>query len=83
MASADAEFKIYVSNLDMDTDTNDLEDAFSKFGDVIKSNVVYPNEYYYDDPMAYGFVSFKDEKSMKDAINGRRGSLITQESSSC
>ncbi|CAL9222819.1 unnamed protein product [Arabidopsis halleri] len=38
MASANAEFKIYVSNLDMDTDTNDLEDAFSKFGDVIKSN---------------------------------------------
>ncbi|CAL9222828.1 unnamed protein product [Arabidopsis halleri] len=38
MASADAaEFKIYVSNLD--TDTNDLEDAFSKFGDVIESYV--------------------------------------------
>ncbi|XP_019092652.1 PREDICTED: glycine-rich RNA-binding protein GRP2A-like, partial [Camelina sativa] len=85
MASTDVEFTCYVGNLESDTDEKDLENAFSQFGDVIDSNVVYERDYdYYDyendyecelpisitTKKVYGFVSFKDEKCMKDAIKG-------------
>ncbi|XP_024014223.1 glycine-rich RNA-binding protein GRP2A-like [Eutrema salsugineum] len=62
MASEDVEYKCYVR-----------KNAFSRFGDVIGTYVVYPSEYDEDHSMAYGFVTFKDEKSMRDAINGMNG----------
>ncbi|XP_010467217.1 PREDICTED: glycine-rich RNA-binding protein GRP2A-like [Camelina sativa] len=90
MASpTDVKFTCYVGNLESDTDEKDLENAFSQFGDVMDSKVIYErdDEDYYDydydydsDSMTirkvYGFVSFKDEKSMKDAIKGMNGKKL-------
>ncbi|KAL9840702.1 putative RNA recognition motif domain, nucleotide-binding alpha-beta plait domain superfamily [Arabidopsis thaliana] len=85
LSSTNVEFTCYVGNLESDTEENDLKNAFSQFGDVIHSNVIcerdyeyfdYENGYECDLPVSvttrkvYGFVSFKDEKSMKDAIKG-------------
>lgn len=113
--TTNAEFTCYVGNLESDTEENDLENAFSQFGDVIASNVRFSfhfsrigigflfiynlvifdsqvireyesdNEYYdseddYECELSvrkvYGFVSFKDEKSMKDAVKGMNGKKL-------
>ncbi|CAA7044811.1 unnamed protein product [Microthlaspi erraticum] len=76
MASEDVEFKCHVSNLAMDIKRYELENAFSQFGDVIEVYVVYPSEHDYDHPRAYGFVTFENEKSMRDAINGMNGQKL-------
>ncbi|CAL9222392.1 unnamed protein product [Arabidopsis halleri] len=87
--TTNVEFTCYVGNLESDTEENDLENAFSQFGDVIASNVIREyesdNEYYdseddYECELSvrkvYGFVSFKDEKSMKDAVKGMNGKKL-------
>ncbi|XP_010446801.1 PREDICTED: glycine-rich RNA-binding protein 7-like [Camelina sativa] len=91
MASTNVEFTCYVGNLESDTEEKDLENAFFQFGDVIDSNVVYErDDIYYDyendyecelpiftiTRKVYGFVSFKDEKCMKDAIKGMNGQKL-------
>ncbi|XP_010424249.1 PREDICTED: glycine-rich RNA-binding protein GRP2A-like [Camelina sativa] len=94
-SSTDVKFTCYVGNLESDTDEKDLENAFSQFGDVIYSRVIYERDdedydydYDYDSDYecafsvsmtirkVYGFVSFKDEKSMKDAIRGMNGKKL-------
>ncbi|CAE5972637.1 unnamed protein product [Arabidopsis arenosa] len=86
MASTNVEFTCYVGNLESDTEENDLKNAFSQFGDVIASNVRFSfhfsriDEYecsvYMTTRKVYGFVSFKDEKSMKDAVKGMNGKKL-------
>ncbi|CAN8314676.1 unnamed protein product [Cochlearia groenlandica] len=81
MASEDIEFKCYVGNMDIETERYELEDAFSKFGE-IKDTIIFNSNSNEDDdydgpsPRAYGFVTFKDKKSMRDAIKGMQGQKI-------
>jgi len=39
MASTNVEFTCYVGNLELDTEENDLKNAFSQFGDVVDTNL--------------------------------------------
>ncbi|KAJ4890849.1 Glycine-rich RNA-binding protein 8 [Raphanus sativus] len=73
MASPNVEFKCYVGGFDHYTDEKDLERAFSKFGDVIDSKII--RNHVTGISRNFGFITFKDEKSMRDAIeemNGRK-----------
>ncbi|XP_024013876.1 glycine-rich RNA-binding protein 7 isoform X1 [Eutrema salsugineum] len=71
MASADVEFRCFVGGLAWATDDRALETAFSQYGDVIDSKII--NDRETGRSRGFGFVTFKDEKSMKDAIEGMNG----------
>ncbi|KFK32870.1 hypothetical protein AALP_AA6G298000 [Arabis alpina] len=75
MASEDTEFKCFVGHLDSDTEECDLNDAFSPFGDITNSRVIHDTDYN-ENSKVYGFVTFKDEKSMLDAIKGLNGQKL-------
>ncbi|KAF2594421.1 hypothetical protein F2Q70_00044408, partial [Brassica cretica] len=70
-SSDDVGFRCFVRGLDRETDENVLKEAFSKFGNVIGSKIMR------DDMMGTsrrcGFVTFEDEKSMRDAIKEMHG----------
>ncbi|XP_073041391.1 glycine-rich RNA-binding protein-like [Primulina eburnea] len=71
MAAADVEFRCFVGGLAWATTDQSLEQAFSQFGDVIESKVV--NDRETGRSRGFGFVTFKDEQSMRDAIEGMNG----------
>ncbi|XP_073143412.1 glycine-rich RNA-binding protein-like isoform X1 [Henckelia pumila] len=71
MADADVEFRCFVGGLAWATTDQSLEQAFSQFGDVIESKVI--NDRETGRSRGFGFVTFKDEQSMKDAIEGMNG----------
>ncbi|CAH2061578.1 unnamed protein product [Thlaspi arvense] len=71
MASADVEYRCFVGGLAWATDDQALETAFSQFGDVVDSKII--NDRETGRSRGFGFVTFKDEKSMKDAIEGMNG----------
>ncbi|XP_010472164.1 PREDICTED: glycine-rich RNA-binding protein 7 [Camelina sativa] len=71
MASADVEFRCFVGGLAWATDDRALETAFSQYGDVVDSKII--NDRETGRSRGFGFVTFKDEKSMKDAIEGMNG----------
>ncbi|CAN7096059.1 unnamed protein product [Brassica rapa subsp. narinosa] len=71
MASPDVEYRCFVGGLAWATDDRALETAFSQFGDVLDSKII--NDRETGRSRGFGFVTFKDEKSMKDAIEGMNG----------
>ncbi|XP_075493178.1 glycine-rich RNA-binding protein-like [Primulina tabacum] len=71
MAAEDVEFRCFVGGLAWATTDQTLEQAFSQFGDVIESKVV--NDRETGRSRGFGFVTFKDEQSMRDAIEGMNG----------
>ncbi|XVF45285.1 hypothetical protein PTKIN_Ptkin02bG0193300 [Pterospermum kingtungense] len=71
MASADVEFRCFVGGLAWATDDRALEDAFSTYGEVIESKII--NDRETGRSRGFGFVTFRDEKSMRDAIEGMNG----------
>nr|ALN22030.1 glycine-rich RNA binding protein 7c [Camelina sativa] len=71
MASADVEFRCFVGGLAWAPDDRALETAFSQYGDVVDSKII--NDRETGRSRGFGFVTFKDEKSMKDAIEGMNG----------
>ncbi|KAF2588935.1 hypothetical protein F2Q70_00041470 [Brassica cretica] len=71
MASPDVEYRCFVGGLAWATDDRALETAFSHYGDVLDSKII--NDRETGRSRGFGFVTFKDEKSMKDAIEGMNG----------
>ncbi|GAV89722.1 RRM_1 domain-containing protein, partial [Cephalotus follicularis] len=71
MASADVEFRCFVGGLAWATDDQALERAFSSYGEVIESKII--NDRETGRSRGFGFVTFKDEKAMRDAIHGMNG----------
>ncbi|CAA7044812.1 unnamed protein product [Microthlaspi erraticum] len=71
MASEYEVFKCFVRGLGPDTDENDLEKEFSSFGNVIDSKIIYDRDTGIS--RGFGFVTFYDVKSKKDAIMQMNG----------
>ncbi|KAL7156641.1 hypothetical protein ABFS83_02G022500 [Erythranthe nasuta] len=71
MAAADVEFRCFVGGLAWATTDQSLEQAFSQFGEVIESKII--NDRETGRSRGFGFVTFKDENSMKEAIEGMNG----------
>ncbi|GAQ82239.1 RNA-binding protein [Klebsormidium nitens] len=65
------DFRVFVGGLSWNTDDRGLEDAFSKFGDIADAKVV--NERETGRSRGFGFVTFKDDRSMQDAIDELHG----------
>ncbi|ESQ46079.1 hypothetical protein EUTSA_v10000466mg [Eutrema salsugineum] len=74
MASTFGVFKCFVRGLDMEADENDLKRAFSKFGNVIDSKII--NDHETGISRGYEFITFEDEKSIRDAIMLMNGDEI-------
>ncbi len=71
MASADFEYRCFVGGLAWATTDRTLEEAFSAYGDVLDSKII--NDRETGRSRGFGFVTFRDEKSMRDAIEGMNG----------
>ncbi|KAK4477080.1 hypothetical protein RD792_016288 [Penstemon davidsonii] len=71
MASADVEYRCFVGGLAWATTDQSLEQAFSQYGSVIDSKIV--NDRETGRSRGFGFVTFKDEQAMRDAIEGMNG----------
>ncbi|EYU42616.1 hypothetical protein MIMGU_mgv1a016253mg [Erythranthe guttata] len=68
---ADVEFRCFVGGLAWATTDQSLEHAFSQFGEVIESKII--NDRETGRSRGFGFVTFKDERSMREAIEGMNG----------
>ncbi|KAJ4979743.1 hypothetical protein NE237_010523 [Protea cynaroides] len=66
MASVDVEFRCFVGGLAWVTDDQALERAFSRYGKIIESKIISDRET--GRSRGFGFVTFRDEQSMRDAI---------------
>ncbi|XWS40046.1 hypothetical protein CRYUN_Cryun18bG0107000 [Craigia yunnanensis] len=71
MASADVEYRCFVGGLAWATDDRALEEAFSAYGEIIDSKII--NDRETGRSRGFGFVTFRDEKAMRDAIEGMNG----------
>ncbi|XP_024005519.1 glycine-rich RNA-binding protein 8 [Eutrema salsugineum] len=69
--STDVEYRCFVGGLAWATADADLERTFSQFGEVIDSKII--NDRETGRSRGFGFVTFKDEKSMRDAIEEMNG----------
>ncbi|KAL4182871.1 hypothetical protein AMTRI_Chr11g152370 [Amborella trichopoda] len=71
MASSDVEYRCFVGGLAWTTDDRTLGKAFSSYGDVIESKII--NDRETGRSRGFGFVTFSNEQSMRDAIEGMNG----------
>ncbi|KAJ0981892.1 hypothetical protein J5N97_010147 [Dioscorea zingiberensis] len=71
MASPDVEYRCFVGGLAWATDNHSLEQAFSSFGEILESKVI--NDRETGRSRGFGFVTFKDEQAMRDAIERMNG----------
>ncbi|RWV87485.1 hypothetical protein GW17_00050508, partial [Ensete ventricosum] len=69
MAASDVEFRCFVGGLAWATDDASLERAFSSYGDIINDRETGRSR-------GFGFVTFRDEQSMRDAIEGMNGQTL-------
>ncbi|MCD7469203.1 hypothetical protein HAX54_008058 [Datura stramonium] len=68
---AEVEYRCFVGGLAWATTDQTLGEAFSQFGDVIESKII--NDRETGRSRGFGFVTFKDEQAMRDAIEGMNG----------
>ncbi|CAL1384954.1 unnamed protein product [Linum trigynum] len=71
MASADLEYRCFVGGLAWATTDEVLQDAFSHYGEVLESKVI--NDRETGRSRGFGFVTFRDQQAMKEAIEGMNG----------
>ncbi|XP_040992842.1 LOW QUALITY PROTEIN: glycine-rich RNA-binding protein GRP1A-like [Juglans microcarpa x Juglans regia] len=71
MASADVEYRCFVGGLNWATDDQALERAFSTYGEILGSKII--NDRETGRSRGFGFVTFSNEQSMRDAIEGMNG----------
>ncbi|KAL9673131.1 hypothetical protein QQ045_029384 [Rhodiola kirilowii] len=71
---AEVEFRCFVGGLAWATDDRALEQAFSQFGEVIESKII--NDRETGRSRGFGFVTFANEQSMRDAIEGMNGQSL-------
>ncbi|KAI3888136.1 hypothetical protein MKX03_037547, partial [Papaver bracteatum] len=68
---ADVEYRCFVGGLAWATNDDSLTKAFSTFGDVVESKII--NDRETGRSRGFGFVTFANEQSMRDAIEGMNG----------
>ncbi|XP_055815697.1 glycine-rich RNA-binding protein [Solanum dulcamara] len=68
---ADVEYRCFVGGLAWATTDQTLEEAFSQYGQVVESKII--NDRETGRSRGFGFVTFKDEQAMRDAIEGMNG----------
>ncbi|XP_024016505.1 glycine-rich RNA-binding protein GRP1A-like [Eutrema salsugineum] len=71
MASEESEYRCFVGGLAWATDDQSLERTFSQFGEVLDSKIIIDRET--GRSKGFGFVTFKDEESMRTAIETMNG----------
>ncbi|XP_040996946.1 glycine-rich RNA-binding protein GRP1A-like isoform X3 [Juglans microcarpa x Juglans regia] len=71
MAYADVEYRCFVGGLNWATDDQALERAFSPYGEILGSKII--NDRETGRSRGFGFVTFSNEQSMRDAIEGMNG----------
>ncbi|KAL5858193.1 hypothetical protein ACOSQ3_005651 [Xanthoceras sorbifolium] len=71
MASADVEFRCFVGGLAWATTDQTLSEAFGLYGEIVESKII--NDRETGRSRGFGFVTFRDEKAMRDAIEGMNG----------
>ncbi|KAK6946244.1 RNA recognition motif domain [Dillenia turbinata] len=74
MASAEVEYSCFVGGLAWATDDRSLEEAFSQYGEILDSKVI--NDRETGRSRGFGFVTFSNEQSMRDAIEGMNGQSL-------
>ncbi|KAI5660958.1 hypothetical protein M9H77_20281 [Catharanthus roseus] len=74
MASADVEYRCFVGGLAWATTDQSLSEAFSQYGEILESKII--NDRETGRSRGFGFVTFKDEQSMRDAIEGMNGQTL-------
>ncbi|MFS7894036.1 putative RNA recognition motif domain, nucleotide-binding alpha-beta plait domain superfamily [Helianthus anomalus] len=74
MASADVEYRCFVGGLAWATSDQSLQEAFSKYGEVVDSKII--NDRETGRSRGFGFVTFRDEHSLREAIEGMNGQSL-------
>ncbi|XP_009618693.1 glycine-rich RNA-binding protein [Nicotiana tabacum] len=69
--AAEVEYSCFVGGLAWATTDRTLADAFGTYGEVLDSKII--NDRETGRSRGFGFVTFKDEKCMRDAIEGMNG----------
>ncbi|XP_051147164.1 glycine-rich RNA-binding, abscisic acid-inducible protein-like [Andrographis paniculata] len=71
MAAADVEFRCFVGGLAWATTDYSLGQAFAQYGEVLESKII--NDRETGRSRGFGFVTFRDEHAMRDAIEAMNG----------
>ncbi|XP_065856468.1 glycine-rich RNA-binding protein GRP1A-like [Euphorbia lathyris] len=66
--SGDIEYRCFVGGLAWATTDQSLQEAFSAYGEILDSKII--NDRETGRSRGFGFVTFNNEKSMRDAIQG-------------
>ncbi|KAJ9561156.1 hypothetical protein OSB04_006316 [Centaurea solstitialis] len=74
MASADVEYRCFVGGLAWATSEHSLEEAFSQYGKIVDSKII--NDRETGRSRGFGFVTFEQEQSLRDAIEGMNGQSL-------
>ncbi|KAI7750425.1 hypothetical protein M8C21_033749 [Ambrosia artemisiifolia] len=74
MASADVEYRCFVGGLAWATTDDSLGQAFSQYGEILESKII--NDRETGRSRGFGFVTFKDEQSMRNAIEAMNGQSL-------
>ncbi|KAB5561323.1 hypothetical protein DKX38_006280 [Salix brachista] len=69
--AAEVEYRCFVGGLAWATTDQSLQEAFSQYGEIIDSKII--NDRETGRSRGFGFVTFNNEKAMRDAIDGMNG----------
>ncbi|KAI7736302.1 hypothetical protein M8C21_008820 [Ambrosia artemisiifolia] len=73
-SSSNVEYQCYVGSLNFATTDQSLKQAFSRYGNILKTKIIKDRET--GRSRGFGFVTFMDEQSMRDAIDSMNGQTL-------